>query len=132
MTISVGTSIASNTTYAPNFIDQRRTYLAPNREVRIEARSLDGTGFRVVKPMQLVVRCDAADEFIASFPDAGIAIAGDSFNDALAALKSEVVELYEIYKNEAVLGPEPKRQVEVLEAHIAKTGRKQASATRSR
>ena len=78
--------------------------------------------------MTVVVEAIDKDEYLASFPDAGIAIAGDSLRDAIFALKAEILASLDLYRNEARLGPEPRRRLKVLEAYIGQERRKQAPA----
>ena len=79
-------------------------------------------GYRLKKPIQACVDRISGDEVIAAFPEAGISICGDSPTEAIQMLKTEIVELYEILKKEARLGPEPQRQLLVLEKYIGQGG----------
>lgn len=57
-------------------------------------------------------------EIIATFEEAGITISAASIPEALHMMKIEIIELYEIYKSHPRLGPEPKRQLAILEKYI--------------
>ena len=100
------------------------------RSDQIEA-TIDSFGdlpYNVKKPIPIIIEYADNNEFIAVFPDTGIAISGDSATEALQLIKTELVELYELYEAEPILGPEPRRRLQVLESYIGKKGRKQTSA----
>ena len=61
-------------------------------------------------------------DWLASFLDANIAMSGDSPSDALHAVKSEIEDAYRIYRSESKLGPEPARQLSILESYIGEKG----------
>jgi len=83
-----------------------------------------GFGKRVLlKPMSLRIENVGDDEFIASFPEAGIEMSGDSATEAIQLLKSHLVALFDIYRTESKLGPEPQKQLKILEGYIGEERR---------
>ena len=60
---------------------------------------LSSLGYQVEEPIPVEIKYFAEDEFIASWPDGGIAISSDSATDALQTLRVEIVELYQIFRN---------------------------------
>ena len=85
---------------------------------RTTIENLSSFGYQVRDPIPVEIEYCAEDEFIASWPEGGIAITSDSATDALQTLKVEIVEVYQIFKNERLLGPEPQRQLSLLEKHL--------------
>lgn len=82
-----------------------------------------GPGTYVLKnPIPVCIDRIAGDEVIATFKKANISICGNSATEAIQLLKTEIAELYVILKKEAKLGPEPQRQLLVLEGYIGKKG----------
>lgn len=74
-----------------------------------------------IKPIEVTITAIEENEFVASFPEAGISISGDSGTDALIALRAELIDLFQIFSEvRERLGPEPKRQLEVLTKYIGK------------
>lgn len=80
--------------------------------------ALDDPKYDLRKPMVVGLRENANDEYIALFADAELSRSGDTPGEALAWLKSSIVELYELFKGEDQLGPLPQRQLRVLEQYI--------------
>src|ERR1043165_4533911 len=58
------------------------------------------------------------DEWIANFSDAKLSRAGATPADALERVKISMVELYEMYRGEARLGPLPQRQFRALGRYL--------------
>ena len=83
-------------------------------------------------PISVVLRPVDGDEFLASFEEADIATTGLSATDALDALKSAIVEIYEMFRGEPQLGPGPKRELTILEKYLGRQRREQVAAPRSR
>lgn len=79
---------------------------------------------RLVKPFDVVVECVDDDEFTASVPELNIAMAGESAGEALLILKEHIADVYEILASCSALGPEPARQLSVLESRFGEEGRK--------
>ena len=95
--------------------------IVPEIENRITRTTIDdlfSPRYRVIAPIPVEIEYCADDEFIANWPAGGIAITSDSATDALQTLKVEIVEIYQIFKNERLLGPEPQRQLSLLERHL--------------
>ena len=88
---------------------------------------IDSLDYAVVKPLSVTV--DVEDGcYTATHPATGIAISGDSLSEALSLLREHITELYAIYSAERKLGPEPARQMKILETHIAKRRRRENRA----
>ena len=90
--------------------------------------NLDGRLLK--KPMSIIVEVLAENEYLAKFPESGIGIAGDSFRDAIFALKAEIVATLELYRREPRLSVELRRRLKVLEKYVGEEGRKQATPQR--
>jgi predicted RNase H-like HicB family nuclease len=60
------------------------------------------------------------DGFIATFFDANISTSGDTEEEAVSNLRSLILDIFEYLESEPTeaLGPEPRRQLEVLRAFI--------------
>lgn len=82
--------------------------------------TLDPSRYYLRYPMPVSLKEKAPDEYIATFADAELSRSGDTPKEALAWLKSSIVELYELFKGEDQLGPLPERQLRVLEQYIGK------------
>jgi len=74
----------------------------------------------VRRPFHVVVR-PSDGEFIATFFDANLGMSGDTAEEAVQNLKAIIVDTFEQFEqHEAVLGPEPARQLAVLREFIRK------------
>jgi hypothetical protein len=82
--------------------------------------TLDSAEYQLRKPICVGLKEKADDEYIATFAEAELSRSGDTPQEALAWLKSSIVELYELFKGEDQLGPLPQRQLRVLEQYIDK------------
>ena len=75
--------------------------------------------YRVLKPIIARIR-SGLPGYEASFPEANIAWIDESREEAISGLRAEVLNTLEDYEeHEAVLGPEPRRQLNVLREYIA-------------
>lgn len=84
--------------------------------------SLHSNKFELKIPMPVTIELIDDDEAIATFPEADIAISGDSPADAMEELRFYLVGLYEIFEREAKnLGPVQKVQLRKLGAYIGET-----------
>lgn len=91
-----------------------------------------GMGAHTVRrPIRIVLDHISGDEVIASFPEAGIAIGGNTATEAVQFLKSEISDAFDFLKKEPRLGPVPQHQLQVLGRYLGKKGRKQTSQKRS-
>ncbi len=82
--------------------------------------TLDSADYQLRQPIFVGLKEKADDEYIATFAEAELSRPGDTPEEALAWLKSSIVELYELFKGEDQLGPLPQRQLRVLEQYIGK------------
>lgn len=80
------------------------------------------SGYLVRKPILAVVR-KVDTGFVASFVDANIHASGDTIDDAAEGLKSLIMDLFDLLRNQPpkTLGPGPKQQLSVLSSYIIKT-----------
>jgi hypothetical protein len=76
--------------------------------------------YEVLRPLK--IKYQHTDEgFIASFPEANIAISGVSRQDAYQALVVEILDAFDDWSaDESALGLGPRQQQAVLRKHIAK------------
>ena len=88
-----------------------------------EITDLNSSVYDVLKPIPVSLSELSSDEFLASFDFAGISITGDSPSDAVLSLKAVLADTFDIFNREK-LGPEPSRQLKILEKYIGKKGRK--------
>jgi len=80
--------------------------------------------YRIETPIPVKVTRHNELDFTASFDDAGIAIGGESFHDAFQALVFELLDAFDyLLASSSCLGPEPRKQLEVLSKHIVKIDR---------
>ena len=82
-------------------------------------------GSALKKPITVLVEVLDKDEYLASFPEANIAIAGElaKGRDICTQGRNDLAT-FELYRREMRLGPEPRRRLEVLEAYLGQEGRK--------
>jgi predicted RNase H-like HicB family nuclease len=75
--------------------------------------------YELVRAIPVVVQ-PAGGEFIATFFDANISTAGDTQEEAVANLRSLLLDMFEYLESEPpeALGPEPTRQLGVLRAFL--------------
>ena len=75
--------------------------------------------YELVRAIPVVVQ-PAGGEFIASFFDANISTAGDTQEEAVANLRSLLLDMFEYLESEPpeALDPEPTRQLGVLRAFL--------------
>jgi predicted RNase H-like HicB family nuclease len=77
--------------------------------------------YELVRAIPVVVQ-PAGGEFIATFFDANISTAGDTQEEAVANLRSLLLDMFEYLESEPpeALGPEPTRQLGVLRAFLTR------------
>jgi hypothetical protein len=81
--------------------------------------------YLVTKPIKVGIE-HIDDEYVAAFDEAGIAFSAATATEALQLLKAQIIYTYEFYKSNERLGPEPLRQLAILENYIGEKGRQQA------
>ena len=77
---------------------------------------------RCLKPLPVQVEYLEEDEYLATFPPAGISMTGGDVREALASLKFEICRLYKLFSKETTLGPIPERRFRVLEQYVGPKG----------
>ena len=77
--------------------------------------------YELFRAIPVVVQ-PAGGEFIATFFDANISTAGDTQEEAVANLRSLLLDMFEYLESEPpeALGPEPTRQLGVLRAFLTR------------
>ena len=121
---------ADSTTIADLFVDlsnaviERFDLQVPNR-FDTKIRSLHSNEFELKTSMPVTIELVDDDEAVATFPEGGIAISGDSPAHAIEELRHHLVGLYKIFKREEKnLGRVPKAQLKTLEVYIGKARKK--------
>lgn len=91
---------------------------APHR-LRIPVATLAPEPYEIIRPFEAIVELSEG-EYIGSFFDAGISASGESPMEAFANLKDMVTGVFGLLldMDGAHLGPEPKRQLDVLREFI--------------
>ncbi len=95
-----------------------------NLTAKTVIETLDDDRFVVKKKIPVTVEALGEDEYVAEFPLAGIAMAGESVHSAVHGLRDAIIDTLMLYKRESRLGPEPKRRLRILEAYIGQEGGK--------
>jgi hypothetical protein len=89
----------------------------------IAVNDLGQNEWRLDEPLMVAVEQRGEEDFIACFYDADVYGYGDSIPEALEDLKERLVsqlEFLSVEDKRVMLGPVPKRQLEVLRNHIKK------------
>lgn len=76
--------------------------------------------YRIKQPIEVRINMIEDDEYIAEFEEVGIAFAAANPTEAIQLLKAQIIYTYEAYKSKSRLGPEPLRQLIILEKYIGK------------
>lgn len=89
--------------------------------LRVAIASFAPEPYSLLRPIEVLVE-QVDDSFVASFFDANISASGDNQQEAFDNLKSFVLDIYDSLLAESPerLGPEPKRQLAVLESFLRK------------
>lgn len=96
--------------------------------IRLEIVDLHDEDYVLRRPIPVILQLTDDEEFLASVENANIAMTGVSAIDSLKTLREHITLLYGILCAER-LGPEPQKQLKVLEAYIGKKETKSTSAT---
>jgi hypothetical protein len=90
--------------------------------LRLAVTSFAPEPFSLLRPIEVLVE-QMDDAFVASFFDANISASGDNQQEAFDNLKSLILDTYDSLCAESPgrLGPEPKRQLAVLDSFLRKT-----------
>jgi hypothetical protein len=87
----------------------------PSRALDVQVTSIPGFLVKKAIPVRLTKSDD--DEYVASFSAANVAITGDSGTDALMLFKEHLAAVFRLLRK-SKLGPEPKKQLNLLEEYI--------------
>jgi len=69
--------------------------------------------------MPIRLQCLRNGAYLAAFPQANLAMCGDRKDEALELLAEDIAQTYRKYiREEANLGPEPRKQLETLRQYI--------------
>jgi len=93
------------------------------RHDKIEQSDLpDKEPYKIIQDIPVTVTRSGELDFVASFEKANIAIGGVDFHDAFQALVYEILDVFDfLTTNSDILGPEPEKQLALLNKHIVKT-----------
>ena len=76
--------------------------------------------FEVVRPFTISIAAVDDDSFVAEFPEANIAMAGETAADAYERLIENLTDVFDLYtREESSLGPGPRHQLAILRKYIA-------------
>lgn len=78
--------------------------------------------YELARPLAFVIE-PTGDEYTASLVEANLATAGETEFDAVEALKSLMLDVYESLERTPNLGPAPARQLAVLRSFLTPTSR---------
>lgn len=100
-------------------LKNRITKLEENKSIIVPIETFAPEPYELLKPFHIVLQQDE-DEFIASFFEANLGASGDTKKEAIDNLKDIIISTFEILKEhkESQIGPEPFRQLKVLEEFI--------------
>jgi hypothetical protein len=78
--------------------------------------------YDLLHPIYVSIYQTDRDEYTASFADANLHASGDTEHETLENLKSLILDLYDslVVEKEEDLGPEPKRQLLILQSFLSK------------
>jgi hypothetical protein len=98
---------------------------APVREWSIEQNDIPSDEpYEILKGIPVKIDKDGEIEYTASFEEANLAIGGNSPREAFDSLIYEILDTFDHYSEQVdALGPEPQRQLAVLNRYIAKLNR---------
>jgi hypothetical protein len=90
--------------------------------LRVAITSFSPEPFALVRPIEVMVE-QVDDSYVASFFDANISASGDNQQEAFDNLRSLILDTYDSLLAEPSerLGPEPRRQLAVLESFLGKS-----------
>ncbi len=89
--------------------------------LRVAITSFAPESYSVVRPIEVLIE-PVDDSYVASFFDANVSASGDNQQEAFDNLKALILDVYDSLRAESPsrLGPEPKRQLAVLESFLEK------------
>jgi hypothetical protein len=102
-------------------LKSRIEQLESNRSIIVPINTFSPEPYDILKPILVSVHA-VEDEYEAGWHDANIHTSGENEEEAVSNLKSLILDIFEIFSNEPTdkLGPEPKRQMEILKQFIQK------------
>ena len=96
--------------------DQQQPEQQPISEARMD--KFENAGYRLLQPMTIHYQ-RLGSGYVASWPEANIAVSGTTREDAYDALEIEILDAFDDWSaDEAALGPGPQRQFAVLKKYI--------------
>jgi hypothetical protein len=81
-------------------------------------------GRKLGKPIVVTIECVDDREFIAAAGELNMAMSGESVGEALSSLRTHISDMHRGLQRADRLGPEPKRQLKILEEHFGEERRK--------
>jgi hypothetical protein len=109
-TVSVAHSAPAIRSVATTIVRQNTLIEMPLQEI--------GAGYLLKKPLTIRLEQPYDNEVIATFPEAGISISSDTISAAIADIKAELIDAFELHRAETQLGPELRRRKAILEDYI--------------
>ena len=96
----------------------RRPIDAAAGTIRRQIENLGEAGYRLLRPIPVGIQRVGFGDYEASFREANIAMSGSDHDDALQALKAEILETCDVLSSERKLGLDAARQRQILCAYI--------------
>jgi hypothetical protein len=95
----------------------------PVRDWIIEQSDLPSDeAYRITQAIPVKVTKNSDLEYTATFDQANLSISGTGYRDAFQALIYEILDVFDRFSADVdLLGPEPRRQLDILKAHLVKT-----------
>ena len=96
----------------------RRPIDAPSATIRRQIENLGEAGYRLLRPIPVGTQKVGIGDYVESFREPNIEMSGRDREDALQALKAEILETFEVLSSERRLGPDAAKQRQILCAYI--------------
>lgn len=102
-------------------LSERLSKLEGASTLRVAITSFAPEPYSLVRPIEVLIE-PVDDSYVASFFDANISASGDNQQEAFDNLKALILDVYDSLRAESSnrLGPEPKRQLAVLDRFLEK------------
>jgi hypothetical protein len=101
-------------------VKKRSKKLSDGQSFIVPIETLAPEPYVLKRPFQVVVQ-PSDGEYIATLFDANLGMTGDTAEEAVANLKATIIDTFDLFEeNEALLGPEPERQLAILRELIQK------------
>ncbi len=80
---------------------------------------LPGEPYRLLKPIPITIQRLGEADFMASFEMANIAVSGPDIEDAYQSIAMHILDVFDsLIAEEGNLGPEPRRQLQILRTYL--------------